>query len=78
MVARNLKGTKTMKTRKAKTTELKRLLAEGPHLCLSTFGVAGKPALTVEQETEVSRKIKNWLDTWVEPLCADLIKEWQV
>lgn len=63
-------------TRLQKAKELNRLLKQGPHLSLSVFGVAGERALTKEQEAAIHDRIISWISTWVEPICADLIKEY--
>lgn len=62
-------------TRKEKAKELMRLLGCGPHLSLSIFGLAGERPLTKAQEAEINQKIHLWIDTRVEPLVRDLIKE---
>lgn len=58
-----------MATRATKAADLAALLAKGPSLPSIGNGI------NKQELAELERSVKLWLDTWVSPLCADLIPE---
>jgi len=58
-----------MATRAKKAAELAGLLERGP-----VIGLIGN-GINKQELEEIQRTTKLWLDTWVAPLCRDLIPE---